>query len=698
MCVLLFDTKHLEFLTTALPPIQCILPIFAEMKYALLIFPLLLITCTLHGQNEPADSVKSPVYTWKLFNNYADAHQAPLDTGLQYFHIYNPLFEAYEYPAYLGNLGTAGLSNHFFLRTGSDLFFLKKYFPYLNLPENQIYYNTKKPFTHFAYSSGGGRQKQEQVLEIIHTQNVTPSFNVGIKLNVISSDGQYAFQKSNVNAFNFFTSYTGERYSIHGHIGINNLTFQENGGIQDDNNLEDSGTEDVPTQLDKFNDARTQHRNRNVHLVQQLTIGRFKSGATGDSLSSNLQDQKQKEDWGRIIHVLQYRKNHKTYEDLAPGSGFYRNVYINPLLTYDSVYYRSWYNNLSLDFSSNPVRKFRFAARVSIENELNRYSHNIPPEISQIRSGPIQEITLPSGFRAVVSRTDTFYVSRKDYTLSNTSIRGRLVNDLGEMFGWNAEGQLFFQGYKQGNLNLKGEIFLRFTTKKGISELNINGTFRNERPDFWYNNFYSNNFFWQNDLNFENEIRVQSFYDNPAVRLKLSVNLSLLSNHVYFDSLALPSQEISTFPVFSVDLQKDLQLWKIKFLNKINVQVSGKEEVLPLPLLSVRNSTFFDHTFYFPWTKGVLKTQLGFDFYYHTLFYASAYMPATGQFYNQTEKQIGNYPFFDIFLNLKVKRTRIFLKFEHINSGMLGYNFFTILHYPMNQRVLRFGLAWTFYD
>lgn len=73
-------------------------------------------------------------------------------------------------------------------------------------------------------------------------------------------------------------------------------------------------------------------------------------------------------------------------------------------------------------------------------------------------------------------------------------------------------------------------------------------------------------------------------------------------------------------------------------------------------------------------------------------------MPSTGRFYIQNEKKIGNYPFFDAFVNFKVKRTRFFAKFTHVNSGWTGDNYFTILHNPMSRRVFIFGLSWSFYD
>ncbi len=73
-------------------------------------------------------------------------------------------------------------------------------------------------------------------------------------------------------------------------------------------------------------------------------------------------------------------------------------------------------------------------------------------------------------------------------------------------------------------------------------------------------------------------------------------------------------------------------------------------------------------------------------------------MPATGRFYRQDLVTSGNYPFLNVFLNVKLKRARIFLMYDHLNSGWMGYDYFMIPHYPQNARMLRYGIAWTFYN
>ena len=90
--------------------------------------------------------------------------------------------------------------------------------------------------------------------------------------------------------------------------------------------------------------------------------------------------------------------------------------------------------------------------------------------------------------------------------------------------------------------------------------------------------------------------------------------------------------------------------------------------------------------------------QVGFDFRYNTGYYANGFNPATGLFYNQYEKELGYYPYFDAFVNIKWKRARIFVKYEHINKGLNGNQYYTVIDHPMNPRMLRYGLSWRFWN
>jgi hypothetical protein len=98
--------------------------------------------------------------------------------------------------------------------------------------------------------------------------------------------------------------------------------------------------------------------------------------------------------------------------------------------------------------------------------------------------------------------------------------------------------------------------------------------------------------------------------------------------------------------------------------------------------------------------KGALIANLGFDVSYSTNYRASAYMPATGAFFLQDEREVGGFPFLDVFFSFRISRTRIFASYNNIFAGVefLGNNYFTSYRYPMKPRNMRLGLVWTFYD
>jgi len=172
----------------------------------------------------------------------------------------------------------------------------------------------------------------------------------------------------------------------------------------------------------------------------------------------------------------------------------------------------------------------------------------------------------------------------------------------------------------------------------------------------------------------------------------------LLRNFIFFNEYVEPEQYKKNLTVWSFEINKRIELWKIRMDNKLVYQESSNSNVLNLPKVVFNNTTWLEHMFSFKKTGGQLLTMIGFNMKYNSKYYASAYMPAITTFYNQNEKQLGNYPYFDVFLNVKLKQVRFYLKMEHVNSGWIERNYFSVLHYPLNERNIKIGLSWTFYD
>ncbi|MBQ2344661.1 MAG: hypothetical protein II390_03515, partial [Prevotella sp.] len=60
--------------------------------------------------------------------------------------------------------------------------------------------------------------------------------------------------------------------------------------------------------------------------------------------------------------------------------------------------------------------------------------------------------------------------------------------------------------------------------------------------------------------------------------------------------------------------------------------------------------------------------------------------------------EIGNCPIVDVYANFHLKHTRFFVMMSHVNAEIGDKNYFLVPHYPLNGRVLRFGLSWNFFN
>ena len=95
----------------------------------------------------------------------------------------------------------------------------------------------------------------------------------------------------------------------------------------------------------------------------------------------------------------------------------------------------------------------------------------------------------------------------------------------------------------------------------------------------------------------------------------------------------------------------------------------------------------------------MLATQLGADVRYFTEYYAPTYSPIIGQYAVQDatyRTKLGNYPWINAYVNFKLKGVRFYLAYTHVNSSE-GWSFL-VPHYPTNQRLLHFGISWSFFN
>ena len=64
----------------------------------------------------------------------------------------------------------------------------------------------------------------------------------------------------------------------------------------------------------------------------------------------------------------------------------------------------------------------------------------------------------------------------------------------------------------------------------------------------------------------------------------------------------------------------------------------------------------------------------------------------------ESKTEVGNYPLVNVYANFHLKHTRFFVMMSHINAGNGSKQYFYTPHYPLNNRIFRFGLSWNFFN
>jgi hypothetical protein len=163
--------------------------------------------------------------------------------------------------------------------------------------------------------------------------------------------------------------------------------------------------------------------------------------------------------------------------------------------------------------------------------------------------------------------------------------------------------------------------------------------------------------------------------------------------------LVAPEQYEGTIGYLKLRFSQQLDFWKFTWANTAQYQqVSHDGDIdfkpLNVPEWNLRSSFLFSSQLF----NKALYLQTGVTAHYFTDFYADRYSPNLGEFVSQNHTKIGKFPRLDFFINAKIQQTRLFLKYEHFNSDMTGYNFYSAPFTPYRDSSIRFGLVWNFFQ
>ena len=651
------------------------------------------------GAAAKKDTIVFKMKVYQFQNGYSQLGNARLDTVLSDYEIYNPLLKKTLTAQTLGNLGASAQSNSYFDRYSEpdEFLFLRNYKDYGKWQKDIHFYNTTKPFTLLEYGQWfSNRPKGESWLKVLHTQNINPSLNWGFSYGSISSQGKYLNQEAKDNNLSFFTSYNIDRYDLWFTIGKNKFKNQENGGLIFPTDIQnpDLKPENLPVW---FDGTSAESKNSFGVLAHQYKFGKW------------IKQQDKKETFQKFItrfalmHTLEFTENSRFFVEVEPNPSFdysdskdnvyssrgkvyfYGNEHIPNIKgttgttalpsTQDKSGMKRVTNMFYIKAVEAPDRKYTFGKQAYIGNDLiNVY---FPREQLIYTPGIMQP---PLG----LTQSDK---------MTNTFVGGSIFRTEGKFWNYNVSGRYYIQGYRFADFDLSGQIEKPIRTSRDTSFFKINASMTNTTPDYLYNHFYSNHFKWQNDFNKTYELKLGAVYDNPFRKFKAGFKYSFITNYLYWNEASMPAQAGSEFSVVQVFLKKDFKLGGLHILNSVQFQKSTTEIYLHVPQISTRNTIFIEGIL-----SKVLTFNLGVDLHYDTKYYADYYSPALGMFYVQGKEKIGDYPWLDAFVNLKIKRTRFYVKYSNMGTMITRSGYYTTPGYAAQVAAASFGLSWTFYD
>ena len=660
-------------------------------------------------------SAAPKLFQWRLSETLGNQIMTEVDTVALNFQNVNMEEGMTGHYSILGNMGSPRLS-HVFADRQYDIaptIFLQPLTGFFKRSDEMVFTNSNIPYTNLSYWPNGDKITGEDRFKAYFSMNMNRRLAFGFKFDYQYGRGYYANQAtSNFNA-GLFVSYLGKHYQLH--AMYNNYYFKqnENGGITDDEYItnpegkaEGSKTyesNNIPVRLEG---SSNRNHNMSVYLSH-----RYRLGFTRETIEL-VDKQEDEATMRRRNRIAQTRER----ADIAAQDS----------LQNDSLAITPKDTIIKEEFV--PVTSFIHTLKV----ERSRHSFfssdldSLPPALLNTKETAdstvrfsiknVFGISLLEGFNKYAKAGLTAYISHEfnKYTLMNmdTSLEnphnvryteqelfvgGELAKREGKLLHYNINGEFGLAGVAQGQFKLDATADLNVKLFKDTVSLKVHGYVKNVLPSFYMRHYHSNHYVWDyEDMDKELRMRLEGELNFPLTGTNLKAGLETIKNYTYFDSEAISRQASGSIKVANATLTQKFKLGILHLDNEVTWQKTNSD-LLPLPTWTLYHNLYILTKI----AKKVLNVQLGADVRYFSEYYAPTYAPGLQQFHLQSEEgrmKIGNYPVVNVYANLQLKRTRFFVMFYHVNEGMGSRKYFYAPHYPINPRLLKFGVSWNFYD
>ena len=532
-----------------------------------------------------------------------------------------------------------------------------KYISY-DSADDVVYYDLPTPFTELMYRSVF---EQGQLLDAVYAVNTSRQFNFSISRKGLRSLGNYQNFLSNTSNFSFTTNYLSKnrKLKIRSHYSNQKLFSEQNGGIND-------------SDISNFENGNSQFLDRGVfdpnfeNAHNEFLGKRFYSDQTYILKEKDSLNNRSLEFFNSVYFE---EKNYKFQQ--KSSDEFFGDSFVSQEIN-DKLFLKSFNLQTGLVLQSDKFGKFNLGLRyVADRYSLENY------------------------------QIDDFVDNSQNINSKTTYLNGSYSKEFSKIkLKLNTENFIF--GDNQSN---SFSSIVKFNFKNDNS-LALKYTFYSVAPSYNTLLHSSNyeNYNWDNefDNSATNSISLNLILSNI---LDLDIDLISVKKHVQFEKLIddnspginnysiVPVQYLDNLEVLKIKLARKIKFGKFSIDSKLLLQKTISDNIINLPEIVSRN-TFYYSTDMF---KKALYLQTGFGVKYFSKFYMNGYDPLLSELYVQNEKEIGEFPIIDFFINAKIQQTRLYFKFEHFNSSFTGYNYYSAPNYPYRDFTFRFGLVWNFF-
>ena len=653
-----------------------------------------------------ASTIPIGLYSWKVTRRLGNIIPVPVDTLMAGFQNTNdPAGSTGQYN-YLGNLGAPRISRIFFDRKEeSQFFFTDPYDQTVLRPDDVTFTNTLSPYTNLTYYKSFNSRNSEERFKSYFAVNANKRLGFGFYIDYVYGRGMYNNQSTAFFNGGLFASYRGDKYNMHFIFNNDNLKMRENGGITDDRYITDPldmaegnkqyNSTDIPTVLNKVWNHNTSYH---AFLTHRYNLGFYKERVdTIQNKVSNEQNDSTEVEIPKdfipvtsFIHTLELDLNGRKYitQDDTQNRSLFEHTY---------------FGNDSID--KNRRTSLRNTFGISLREGFSKWAK---AGLTAFITHEYRDFTLPDS-------TETGSRILKHYKENVVYVGGELLKEQGKVLHYKVLGEVAIAGEDAGQFRIEGNGDLNARLLGDSARLDINAYIKNLNPVFYYRNFHSKHYWWDNkDLSKIMRTRIEGKLSFKKLGTTLRVGVENIKNYTYLANTSVPvtnsSGEIIAFKnnasvmqhsgniqVLSAILQQKLKLGIFHLDGEVAYQKSSEQSILPLPELSVYGNLYLRAGL----VKNVLQVELGADAKYFTKYVAPDYSPVIGQFYLQNPQNqiaIGGCPMINVYANLHWKRTRIFLMMYNVNQTSGNSRYFLAPHYPISPRVLKLGISWNFFD